>query len=609
MTEAAKLYRALFICFLVGLVLVVAAGFGSIASSLAERRGHPRRKWFWLGAFFWIFAIAALLIIEKGPAAQTRRYRSFGEWMSHPFEPEHVWADETITGSHRPSRTLIVPGVAVAGFTLGWFLIDPVWGWLLGIIGAVSAIVGLMIASSVGDRVVTDPSYQPSEQRPPAPRRSVTLLPSLAITIAGFGLGGLVGDLLWGVLWGVIGGGAVVVALMVAKEKVDYRDMGILLAGAVTSTVLTNLVLPDTPEALSANLSLRMAGAWIPAGVAAVVVLWHKNPSPAKALTMTLGWTGAGLLALPAIVSWDILKPIESTIGESAGLGFTYAFIGVTVGILGGAFLLSGFTGLNAVAAMSTVAFVSIYAGAQVGFTIPGLIRNFSRGREIGQMMWPPDFNWAIGTGHWWWLPSWDFGSEFRANPLLETFRIAVIACLIGVTLAIPLALRASKITAIRGSDYWLNKGIMNVIRTIPDLFWAMIFATSVGIGPFAGTLALIFFSMAIMAKLLSETVDAVDPRPIEAARATGSHHWPAIRTSVWPQVLPNYVAYALYIFEINIRASVVLGIVGAGGIGRVLEAQRSFFKFDRVLAIVLVIFVIVFLIEQASVALRRRLV
>jgi phosphonate transport system permease protein len=149
----------------------------------------------------------------------------------------------------------------------------------------------------------------------------------------------------------------------------------------------------------------------------------------------------------------------------------------------------------------------------------------------------------------------------------------------------------------------------MNVIRTIPDLFWAMIFATSVGIGPFAGTLALIFFSMAIMGKLLSETIDAVDPRPIEAARATGSHHWPAMRTSVWPQVLPNYVAYALYIFEINIRASVVLGIVGAGGIGRVLEAQRAFFRFDRVLAIVMVIFVIVFLIEQVSVALRRRLV
>ena len=126
---------------------------------------------------------------------------------------------------------------------------------------------------------------------------------------------------------------------------------------------------------------------------------------------------------------------------------------------------------------------------------------------------------------------------------------------------------------------------------------------------PFGGALALIFFSLAIMAKLLSETIDAVDPGPLEAAKATGSMHLPAVRTSVMPQVLPNYVAYALYIFEINIRASVVLGLVGAGGIGRVLEAQRAFFRFDRVIAIVAVIFLIVFVIEQVSVALRRRLV
>ena len=139
--------------------------------------------------------------------------------------------------------------------------------------------------------------------------------------------------------------------------------------------------------------------------------------------------------------------------------------------------------------------------------------------------------------------------------------------------------------------------------------YWAMLFVASLGIGPFGGALALIFFSLAIMSKLLSETIDAVDPGPLEAAKATGSMHLPALRTSVLPQVLPNYVAYALYIFEINIRASVVLGLVGAGGIGRVLETQRSFFRFDRVIAIVAVIFVMVFVIEQVSVALRRRLV
>jgi len=554
-TETEKLYRAFFVLFLIGVALTVATVFGLIASSVAERRGHSRRKWFWLGFFLNIFAIAALYIIKPGPAAQIRRRRSFSEFLRHPLRfREHVWVEDAA-------------------------------------------------AFAVKD-------YQPDPDRPAAPRRSVTLLPALAITLAGFTVGGILGDVFGGLLWGVIGGASAIGALIVAREKIDITDAGLLMGGAIASTVLTTFVLPDLPENLNANLSLLMAAAWIPMGAAAATVLWRKIPSPAKALTVALGWTGAGLLALPAAVAWEILKPIESWVGEPDPLGTgTYAIIGLTVGILGAAFLLSGMTGLNALATVTTVGFVSAYAGAQVGFTIPGLVRNFTNMSKVGRTMWPPDFDWAIGTGQWWNIASWDFGSELRANPLLETLRIAIIACLIGVTLAIPLALRASKVTAIRGSDYWLNKGIMNVIRTIPDLFWAMIFATSVGIGPFAGTLALIFFSMAIMAKLLSETVDAVDPRPIEAARATGSHHWPAIRAGVWPQVLPNYVAYALYIFEINIRASVVLGIVGAGGIGRVLEAQRSFFRFDRVLAIVMVIFVIVFLIEQASVALRRRLV
>ncbi|MCJ7726161.1 MAG: phosphonate ABC transporter, permease protein PhnE [Acidimicrobiia bacterium] len=547
MTEQDKLFRAVFVLLWIGLVVIVAAIFGSITSWLAERRGHSRRKWFWLGAFLWIFAIIALLVIKPGPDA---------------------------------------PSVGVQAFRRR----QKVWKGSAPIFGS--------------------SDHKPDPKRPAPPRRSITLLPALAITIVGFTLGGILGDLLWGVVWGVIGGGAIIAALIVAKEKVDRLDMAVILAGTVVSAFLVNIVLPDTPETLNANLSLRLAGAWIPAGIAAAAVAWRKNPSPAKTLTLVAGWAGAGLLALPAAVAWEIFKPLSSVIGEPAAFGTsTYAFIGLTIGVLGGAFLLSGATNLNALATLTTVIFISLYAGAQVGFTIPGLVRNFSNMSAVGRQMWPPDFEWAIGTGQWWWIPSWDFGSALRANPLLETFRIAIIACLIGVTMAIPLALRASRITAIRGSDYWFNKGIMNVIRTIPDLFWAMIFATSVGIGPFAGTLALIFFSMAIMAKLLSETVDAVDPRPIEAARATGSHHWPAIRTSVWPQVLPNYVAYALYIFEINIRASVVLGIVGAGGIGRVLEAQRSVFRFDRVLAIVMVIFVIVFLIEQASVALRRRLV
>jgi len=112
-----------------------------------------------------------------------------------------------------------------------------------------------------------------------------------------------------------------------------------------------------------------------------------------------------------------------------------------------------------------------------------------------------------------------------------------------------------------------------------------------------------------VMVKLFSETVDAADPRPLEAARSSGARHLPAVKTGVFPTVFPSYVAYSLYIFELNIRASVVLGLVGAGGVGRVIETQRQFFRFDRILGLLIIIFGIVWVIEQISVSLRKRLV
>ncbi|NND01718.1 MAG: ABC transporter permease subunit, partial [Acidimicrobiia bacterium] len=140
--------------------------------------------------------------------------------------------------------------------------------------------------------------------------------------------------------------------------------------------------------------------------------------------------------------------------------------------------------------------------------------------------------------------------------------------------------------------------------------FWGILFATAVGFGsPFAGALAMIMFSLSIMAKLLSETVDAIDLGPLEAAKSSGSRHWQMVQYAAYPQVAPNYVAYALYIFELNIRASVVLGIVGAGGIGRLLDERRNFFQWDQVMAIVMVIFVAVILIEIFSIWVRKKIV
>ena len=496
--------------------------------------------------------------------------------------------------------------------------------------------------------------------RPVPPRRFTHELPSVAIAVAGFALGGWTALTLAGVLWGVIAAGALLLALRISHERLTLRQEGILATGIIASTVLSTIVLPEIPERVGITESLQFATAWAPAALGVAVVLLLRGIRPTGAINGALAWMGAGALALPAANTFGALVPLEALVGDQMPVydGGLFAFTGLVLGLIGGGVTLALATRLPNLAALCWLLFVSIYAAAQVGFSPGALIRDLGRVTEIPNY-WPPDFDWAMGeeaksqtdeiltfTIVWavlsigavlyarrrpvgpilrtsaaivligvptavygWWLLGWEFGQVGQTNPLIETFRIAILAATLGCTVALPVAFMASQMTAPNNLTYLLNKGFMNLIRTMPDLFWALIFVAALGIGPFAGVAALFMFSLAIMSKLLSETVDAADPGPLEAAKATGSPHFAAVRASVLPQVLPNYVAYALYIFEINIRASVVVGLVGAGGIGRVLEAQRQFFQFDRVLAIVVVIFVIVFAIEQVSVALRRRLV
>ncbi|MCA1569132.1 MAG: phosphonate ABC transporter, permease protein PhnE [Chloroflexi bacterium] len=204
--------------------------------------------------------------------------------------------------------------------------------------------------------------------------------------------------------------------------------------------------------------------------------------------------------------------------------------------------------------------------------------------------------------------PNWDFLGN-TVQPMLETFQMAVIASAIGCGIALPLAFVASRVTTPNRVAYALDRSILNVVRAIPDILYALIFVSAVSVGPLAGILALVLFNIGVVAKLLSETVDGVDTGPIEAARAAGANRTQTVGTAVLPQVMPNYIAYALYTFELNIRASTVIGIVGAGGIGYLLDTQRKFFAYSNVSVIVIELFVFVFLIELISISLRRRLV
>ena len=413
-----------------------------------------------------------------------------------------------------------------------------------------------------------------------------------------------------GIGWGLLGAAGVIVAFRATRQPLSTTQAVVLGAAILISTVLTSVIVDDVPDRVGVLLSLSIAGSWAISGAAAAWVLWARGIRPTTAINAAIGWVGAGTIALAAANTFGVLTPISELQGsaEPALESGLFVFIGFTVGLIGLAPTLGAASRLPLLGVGSIVLFVTIYAAGEVGFSLFQLIRDFRNVVDVPNFL-PPDFGWAIGEGDWWWPPSWEFGAPTRANPLLETFRIAIIASIVGCGVALPVAFMASTMTAPSNWVYLVDKGTMSLIRTVPDLFWALLFVAALSVGPLPGALALVFFSLGIMGKLLSETVDAVDRGPLEAARATGSGHWPAVRAAVLPQVLPNYVAYALYIFEINIRASVVIGLAGAGGIGRVLEAQRTFFRFDRVLAIIILIFVLVFLIEQISVALRRRLV
>lgn len=242
---------------------------------------------------------------------------------------------------------------------------------------------------------------------------------------------------------------------------------------------------------------------------------------------------------------------------------------------------------------LATVVLITWWAATQIDFTLRPLFENFSNGAEtIGEFL----------------RPDWPFIFDV-SDAWLETLYIAVVAGLIGNGVALLFALAASKVSNPNRAGYLTFKTALSVLRSLPDVAYGLFFVAAVGSGPLAGVLALILFNLGVNAKLTSETVDGVDTGPLEAADASGGNRIQRAFSAVVPQIMPNYVSYSLYVFELNIRASVVIGLVGAGGIGQVIIVQFARFNFDKVGAIVAALFVVVFTLDRLSVWFRRRLV
>ncbi|MEI9965558.1 MAG: phosphonate ABC transporter, permease protein PhnE [Caulobacteraceae bacterium] len=209
------------------------------------------------------------------------------------------------------------------------------------------------------------------------------------------------------------------------------------------------------------------------------------------------------------------------------------------------------------------------------------------------------------------------FGAEFLRPDLSHwglyvaqmwlTVQMALWGTALAVAIAVPFGLACAR----NISPVWLQQPmrfLMNALRSIPDLVIGTLFIVAVGLGPLAGVMALALNTGGVLAKLFSEAVESIDPRPVEGVRATGAAPLQEIAWGVIPQVAPLWTSYALYRFESNARSATVLGLIGAGGIGQLLFDALNSFNYSAVSAIAIVIVVAVSLIDLLSQAMRQRL-
>ena len=204
------------------------------------------------------------------------------------------------------------------------------------------------------------------------------------------------------------------------------------------------------------------------------------------------------------------------------------------------------------------------------------------------------------------WVP--DFTNlNSRRGPLWDSMTMSIAATALAVLLSVPLALCGARNTSPHPAVYWVARLILNMLRSVPELILAIVFVAAVGFGALPGALALGIHSAGMVGKFFAEAIEHADQAPVEAARATGAGPAQVILHGILPQVLPQMADTTVYRWELNFRASVVVGVVGAGGIGFELIAALRTLQYDEVAAILLVILATVTLVDALGGALRKR--
>lgn len=200
-------------------------------------------------------------------------------------------------------------------------------------------------------------------------------------------------------------------------------------------------------------------------------------------------------------------------------------------------------------------------------------------------------------------------------TPALETVQMAILGVVLGALIAMPLAFLATRTLSssqtpgvgflsrylLGHSPYFAARNILNFMRSVPELVWALVFIAAIGLGPFAGVLALAVHGAGLLGKLYSEAMEGVNPYPVEAVRVMGGNRLQVASYAVLPQASSNLVSLTFYQWECNIRTATILGFVGAGGIGQRIDISMRLFQYNEVLTLIALVFLMVFIVDSLS--------
>lgn len=226
------------------------------------------------------------------------------------------------------------------------------------------------------------------------------------------------------------------------------------------------------------------------------------------------------------------------------------------------------------------------------GFDMRLVIKKFGKMLDLMQKIWQPD---------------WSFFPKVL-SPLFDTIEMSILGTVIGCALALPVAILSSSNINHSVPLVSVCRFILALIRTLPTLIIALVCALIFSLGTFSGTVAIAIFTFGIVAKMLFESIETIDMGPFEAMEALGANKFQAFWSACVPQILPVYLSHSLYCFEMNVRASAILGYVGAGGLGITINERIGWRDYNSLGMVLLSLFVVVVAIDFFSEYLRKKL-